>query len=512
MATASRRKGRAQKIDDAIDLPGPQPFHHAKRAFAPVDMLSEDAIQTVHDRSMELLETLGLEFMSEQAWDILETNGCTVDRSTGIATMPREVVEHWIAKAPSVFTMPARAPEKSLIMGGDHIVYGSSSGPPNSMDLDGGRRPGTQADFRSFVKLSHMLGSVGMMSGHMVEPIDVPVNTRHLWSVYDWATLSDKVHRVMTIGATRAEDGLAMTAIAHGITRDELCQAPRTLSIVSANTPRRIDGAVIDGALVLARNGQAIVVSSVAFSGAMAPVTQSGTMVLHNAETLGMIAFFQMAAPSCPVFYGSLVTPTDMRTGAPAMGVPESVIGTIIAGQLARHYGIPQRTMPGSTSNAVDAQAAYETSFSLWAGMLSGAHLMMQAHGWMEAGLTCSYEKTILDSELIQMMNALARPIDFDDLDDVMVAIKEVGPGGHFLGCDHTMSRYKTIFHAPMLSDWRPYEFWQDAGAPDTAQRANTVWKDLLHRYTPPPMDPAINEALLDYIARREREIGSSDL
>lgn len=509
--SARTRRGRKRRETEGPKTPA-QPWSPGRRAFGPVDLLEPEQVETIHDKSLELLRDIGIEFMLPEAWDILERNGATVDRETGIARFDPAAVEDWIARAPEAFELRARNPERDLFFGDDALIYGSASSAPNVMDLDRGRRPGTGEDFMALVRLNHMLGTCGLMCGYPVEPIDRVHNTRHLRSTYDFLTLSDKAFRAYGIGRTRVDDALEMIMIADGLDRAALAEAPRTLTVLNVNSPLKVDAPLLEGSMELVRNGQIVVVSPVAFAGAMSPVTLSGSLIQHNAECLACIAFLQMVQPGAPVFYGSLITNVDLKSGAPAMGTPETVTGTLATGQLARRYNIPQRLMCGSTSNAVDAQAAYETMFSLWSAYLCGAHLMYHAHGWMEAGLTTSYEKTIVDAEMIRMMNALSTPIDLSDADEALAAIKSVGPGGHFFGTEHTLARYKTAFHLPILSDWRAYEFWEAAGAEDTAQRANGMWKELLAAYERPAIDPAREEALRAYVARREVEIGSDDV
>ncbi|MEO0993198.1 MAG: trimethylamine methyltransferase family protein [Pseudomonadota bacterium] len=503
----ARRQRRARST-----APETTPFRPTRRAYAPVDVLTPEQEDRVHALSLRLLAETGLKFLSEETWPILEAAGCTVDRGTGMVQMPAEVVEHHLAQAPGRFTIRARNPENDLSIGGDEIHYGSASSAPNVLDMDRGRRPGTQADFEALVKLNHMLGTCGFHSGHPVEPIDAPANTRHLTSGQAWHTLSDKVLRVYAIGRTRVEDSLDMIEIAHGIDREELRRAPRIHGSINVNSPLVMDAPLIEAAMELARNGQVNVISPVAMAGAMSPITLSGSVIQCNAECIGVIAFLQMVAPGCPCFYGVLTTPVDMKSGAPAMGVPEGVTGTLANGQMARRYDLPQRVWLGSTSVAPDAQSAWESMFSLWAAQLSGAHFVYHAHGWMEGGLTTGYEKTVIDSEMIGMMGALRGGIDLSDAEEAMEAIAAVGPGGHFLGSPHTVARYETAFHAPDIADWRPYEFWQDNGSPDTAKRANARWKALLEAYAPPPMEADRREALDAYVARRTREIGDAEI
>ena len=506
---SARRQRRSAAATAPAALPAFKPI---KRPYAPIDVLSEEEEEKVHLLSLRVLERIGLKFMSPKSWPVLEANGCAVDRDTGIVRFPPEVAEHFLALAPAEFVMKARNPTHELHFGGEDIHFGSASSAPNVLDMDRGRRPGTQADFEDLLKLNQMIPTCAFHSGHPVEPIDTPVNTRHLTSMRAWQTLSDKVTRVYAIGPTRVRDSLEMTCIAHGISRAELFAAPRLHASISVNSPLVVDEPLLEGAMELAENGQANVISPVAFAGAMSPITLSGSLIQCNAEAIGVIAFLQMVRAGAPCFYGVLTTPIDMKSGAPAMGVPETVTGTLSNGQMARRYKLPQRLMLGSSSNAPDAQGTYETMFSLWAAMLCGAHCVYHAHGWMESGLTTGFEKTILDAEVIGMMGALRSRIDFSDAEEAIAAIEEVGPGGHFLGSPHTMTRYQDAFHMPILSDWRPYEFWEADGSPDVAQRANGKWKEMLAAYESPPIDPGRAEALNDYVERRSREIGNDEI
>lgn len=505
------RSGRRRRRDKR-PVETARPFKPQKRAYAPIDILSAEEEEMVHARSLQLLRDTGMRVLNAESREILKANACRVDEDAQMVYFDPDAVEHWLAKAPSAWEMPARNPANTLSIGDDHIHYGSASSAPNVLDLDRGRRPGTQQDFRDLVRLNHMLATCAFHTGHPVEPQDVPVNTRHLHSTFDWCTLSDKVFRVYGIGRTRVTDALAMCEIAYQIDRDELKRAPRIHTSFNVNSPLVADDPLLTAALEMARAGQAIVVSPVALSGAMSPITLSGSVIQCNAEAIAIIALMQMAAVGAPCFYGVLCAPVDMKSGAPAMGAPEAVTGALAHGQLARRYKLPQRTWLGSTAVTPDAQAAYESMLSLWAAQLAGAHFVYHAHGWMEGGLTTGFEKTILDAEMIGMMGALTPRIDFSDVDEAMAAIHAVGPGGHFLGSPHTMTRYETAFHPPMLSDWRPYEFWESAGSLRTDQRANAKWKAMLEAYEEPPIEPGVREALEAYVAHRTEEIGSSEL
>ena len=506
--TGRRRKGDARRA--GIEPPAVE--MSLKRGLPPAEVLTPEQIEQVHEYSTRVLQDVGIEFMLPESWDILESNGAKVERDTGMVHMDRELVEQWVALAPSAFDQCAKEPEKNITFGGDNIAYGSVASAPNALDTERQRRPGDQTSFRDLLKISHVLDTCSFMSGYPVEPTDIPVNTRHLECYRDLLTLTDKPFRIYAIGKTRVSDALDMVCLGHGIDRDELARSPRLMTNLNVNSPLRIDAPLLEGSIEMVRNGQIVVVTPVAFSGAMTPITLSGTLIQFNAECLATIAFLQMVRPGTPVMYGSVFANVDMKSGAPVLGSADMVTGMIATGQLARHYGIPMRGFLGSSSKAVDAQAAYETLTCLWGNVLAGVHCVFHAHGLLDTGLISSYEKTILDSELIGMVQAVSPTVDFSDLEEVFNAIKVVGPGGHYLGADHTMSRYQTAFHSPILSDWRPYEFWKEDGAKDTSYRAHLKWRELLESYEEPEVEEATRDALDEFVARRTREIGSQEI
>lgn len=483
-----------------------------RRGLPPASVLTEDQIQDIHAYSTRLLDDVGIEFMLPEAWDVLEANGARVNRESGMVRMDRALVEHWVAQAPSTYTWKGRESGRDIAFGGDQIAYGSVASAPNALDAERKRSPGDQAAFRDLLKISHQLDTCTFYSGYPVEPIDLPANTRHLDCYADLLTMTDKPFRIYAIGKTRVRDALEMVCLGHGIDPETARQAPRLMTNLNVNSPLRIDAPLLEGAMEMARNGQIVVVTPVAFSGAMTPITLSGTLIQFNAECLATIAFLQMVRPGAPVMYGTVFANVDMKSGAPILGSAEMTTGMIATGQLARQYGIPMRGFLGSSSKAPDAQAAYETMICLWANMLAGVHCVFHAHGLLDTGLISSYEKAVLDSDLIGMLQVVSPTVDFSDLDEAYTAIKSVGPGGHFLGADHTMARYKTATHTPLLSDWRAYEFWESDGAKDTAARATEKWKELIEAYKAPGLPSGVSDALADYITRRKIEIGSAEI
>jgi trimethylamine--corrinoid protein Co-methyltransferase len=500
---AGRR--RARRESGGLAQP---PWRRLANPYAPIEVLTAEQLERIHDASMRILETHGLEFLGDTALDILARAGASVDRATRRVRFGRELVAEFVGKAPAQFTLHARNADRDVAIGGNHIAFCAVSSAPNCSDLDRGRRPGSFADYCDFLRLIQSLNVIHLAAGYPVEPIDLPPPVRHLDAYHAAITLTDRVWSPSAIGAGRVEDGLAMNCIARGISREQLIERPGLCTVVNTNSPLRVDGAVLDGLMAMARAGQAVIVTPFTLAGAMAPSTLAGALALQNAEALGVIAFAQMVRAGTPVLYGAYTSNVDMKSGAPAFGTPEYTRTALASGQLARRYGLAYRSSNACAANAVDAQAAYESEMSVWGAVMGGANLMKHGAGWMEGGLVASFEKLIVDAEILQMMAEFLQPIAVDDDTLALDAIAEVPPGGHYFGARHTLARYDTAFYAPMVSDWRNYETWREAGAQDTAQRANAIWKRLLADYRPPPLDPAVREELDAYVARRKEEGG----
>jgi trimethylamine--corrinoid protein Co-methyltransferase len=299
-----------------------------------------------------------------------------------------------------------------------------------------------------------------------------------------------------------------MLCLARGLDRAALAREPGLLSVVNTNSPLRVDGPMLQGLMEMARAGQAVVVTPFTLAGAMSPVTIAGSLTQQNAEALAVIALIQMVNPGAPAMYGGFTSNVDMKSGAPAFGTPEYARAALAGGQLARRYNLPYRSSNANAANVVDAQAAYESGMSIWSAVMGHSNLVMHGAGWLEGGLTASFEKVIIDAEMLQMMAEFMQPLEVSDATLGLDAMADVGPGGHFFGTQHTLDRYETAFYQPMVSDWRNFETWQEAGSLTATQRANTIWKQLLADYEQPPIDPAIDDALKDFVARRKREQG----
>ena len=485
-----------------------KPFKQPSHIYRPLTAVSEDELESIHDASLRVLEDIGIDFINEQAKQILKEAGADVDPNSNRVRMDRELVLSAISGAPSEFTFYARNPEHNVIMGGDKITFTGVASAPNSVDADNGRRPGNREDFRNFLRLIQYFNVLHVTGGYPVEPVEIHPSIRHLECLSDMVKLTDKVCHIYSLGQERNLDGIEILRIAAGISEDELIEKPITFSVINTSSPLRIDTPMLQGIIELSSRGQAIVVTPFTLAGAMAPVTVIGALVQQNAEALAGIAFTQLVRKGAPVVYGGFTSNVDMRSGAPAFGTPEYMKAAIIGGQLARRYNLPYRTSGVCAANTVDAQAAYEAVFSLWGALNGGGNFIKHAAGWLEGGLSAGFEKFIVDVDNLQMLAEYFTPLTVDEDSFAIEAMRDVGPGGHFFGTAHTQSRYKTAFYSPIVSDWRNYETWEEAGKPIAIEKANSVYKQVLADYQQPALDPAIEEELDSFVAKRKEEGG----
>ena len=487
------------------------PFGQVRNPYAPMTVISDDGVEAIHRASLRVLRDNGMEFQLPRAVEILREAGATVGEDGKRVHFDPAFVEDKLKTVPRRFTLHGRASHRDLEFGGNHAIWGSVGSAPNVSDRERGRVTGNFEDYQNLIRLCHALNAVHALAGYPVEPVDLPVRTRHLHAVAASVTLTDKPVYGYSIGRERMADAIEIVRIARGIGRDDLLRQPSIHTVVNSNSPLIYDGGLLEGALVMAELNQPVVYTPFTLSGAMAPVRMAGALVLQNAEALAGIVFSQCVNPGAPAVYGSFTSNVDMKSGSPAFGTPEYAKATIASGQLARRYGIPWRSSNATASNAADAQSAYEAQMSIWPVVLGQANYIIHGFGWIEGGLCASYEKFILDAEMVQMMQAFLTPLDTSEEELGLDAIAEVGPGGHFFGCDHTMARYETAFYRPMLSDWRNFENWRDSGAVETSDRATKIWKQLLADYEAPPLDPAIAEELDAFVARRVAEGGAPE-
>jgi trimethylamine--corrinoid protein Co-methyltransferase len=506
----SRREGRRRDRDGEPRIANaiPQlPRRLSVRYFPPMEIISADEVEAIHQASLVVLQEIGMDFMLPEARDLLKKAGARIDGER--VRFDRDMVEELIRSAPSRFTFHARNPENTVEIGGSGMVFGTVGSPPNSSDMDNGRRPGNLADYRNFLKLAQYFNCIGFISGYAVEPIDVHASVRHLVALRDVAVLTDKPFHAYSLGKERICDGIEIARIARGISRDQLEREPSLFTIVNTNSPLKLDAPMLRGIIEMSSLNQIVCVTPFTLAGAMAPVTVAGALVEQNAEALAGLVFTQVVRRGSPFIYGGFTSNVDMRSGAPAFGTPEYMKACIVGGQLARRYNVPYRTSNACAANTVDAQAAYESVFSLWGLTMGGGNLIMHGAGWMEGGLVASYEKFVLDCDLIQMVMEFLTPLDMSKDALGVDAIREVGPGGHFFGAQHTLQRYEHAFYTPIISDWRNNQQWLAAGKPEAWQKANSVYKQALAEYREPAIDPAVREELDAFVARRTVEGGA---
>jgi trimethylamine--corrinoid protein Co-methyltransferase len=504
----TRRRRTSRVAGERSRLPPQRPWAQPRLRYAPIEVVSADELESIHEASLRILEEIGMDFLDAEARDLLVAAGARVETGTERVRFERGLVEETVRTAPSSFTLHARNPEHDLRIGDDHLAFGCVSSPPYVSDLAGGRRVGNHADFQDLVRLAQMLDTVHFFGGYPVEPVDLHASIRHLDAFYDLLTLADKPVHAYSLGRERNGDCLEMVRIARGVDDATLDREPSIFTVINSSSPLRLDAPMLHGILEYSARNQVIVMTPFTLAGAMAPVTLAGALAQQNAEALAGIVMTQVVRVGAPVVYGGFTSNVDMQSGAPAFGTPEYMRTAMVGGQLARRYGIPYRSSNVCTANAVDAQAAYESVFSLWGAVMGGVNLMMHGAGWMEGGLRAGFEKMILDADLLQMVAAFLEPIAVDEDSLGLDAIREVGPGGHFFGAAHTQARYRTAFHKPMISDWRNFETWQEAGSPEAAGKAASIAKELLGAYEPPAIDVAIEEQLAAFVARRKAEGG----
>ncbi len=504
--TAARRRPRRATPGLAL-----LPWRRLTNPFRPVEILSADQLESVHLATLRILAEIGVEVLGDRALEAFAAAGARVDRSSRNVRLDPDHLESLIATTPSRFRLHARNPERDLEFGGSNIVFGAVGGPAFVSDLDRGRRAGNFADFVDYVRIIGSLDIIHQEGGGPLEPNDLPVATRHLDMYRTFAVELDKSWQCLGFGTRPVDDALEVACLIRGVDRDRLLIEPSLMTVINTNSPLRLDGPMGDGLMEMALHGQPVVATPFTLAGAMSPVSLAGALAQQNAEALFLIALGQIVRPGAPMVYGAFTSNVDMRTGAPAFGTPEYVKGALASGQLARRYGLPWRSSNTTASNVVDAQAAYESEMAVWGAVMGGVNLLYQGAGWLEGGLTASYEKLIIDTEILQMMSEVFQPMVVDDASLGLEAIADVGPGGHFFGTAHTIERFETAFYRPLVSDWRNFETWQSDGARTATQRANTIWKQLLAEAGPSTLDPAVTAALDAFVARRKREIEAGD-
>ena len=458
------------------------PWQEIKHPLPPTEWASPDQLEKLHNASMTILEEVGMAFMDSEALDLWEKAGAKVDHQAERVHIDRGLLLELVAKAPSSFTWHARNKKYSFEMGGNHLAFTPGAGMPYVSDLDGGRRPGTLADLQKFVKLAHTLPFFQITGGPFCAAQDIPASVRHLHKMRMLLTTTDKAIRDIAHGPIITADEVEMCRIAFG---GEL-PGVVTGGVINITSPLRLDDRMIGGIISMARLGQVTVNTPFIMAGATSPVTIASALAQQNAEALGAIALAQLVQPGAPVIYGGFAQNVDMRSGAPAFGGPEGAWSLFVAAQLARKYGLPFRASGSLTNSKLpDAQAAYETQWTLWPAVMAHTNLIMHGVGWLEAGLVASFEKFVIDCEGLAMMGHLLNNFVIDDETLALDSIAEIGIGGHHFGTDLTQAHYETAFYDPVLTDRLGYEPWKVAGEEDAVKRANRLYKQILEAYEP---------------------------
>jgi trimethylamine---corrinoid protein Co-methyltransferase len=469
------------------------------------EILSEDAMETLDRGWRRIVSELGIEFLLEESLEAFRQAGQQVD-GNNVKLDPEFILEQ-VAKAPREFDIQARNPERTVHIGGDHMVFASVYGPPFVREGDT-RRDATMADFENFVKLSQSFPELDSPGGTIVEPNDTPLDSRHLDMVYALQTLSDKPYMGSVTSGPNAADTIAMGEILFG-GREAIERTAASVSLINVNSPLRFDDRMLAALHEYVRRNQAVIVTPFLLMGAMSPVSIPATLVQQMAEALAGIALTQLIRPGAPVIFGSFLSNTDMQSGSPSFGTPESAIGLLCTGQIARRFGLPFRSGGGlNASQTTDAQAAYEALMTMLPTFLAGANWVMHSAGWLESGLVSCYEKFVIDIEILRMLRHEFTPLEIDEESLAFGAHEEVGAGGHFLGAMHTLERFRECFYRPLLSSTENFDRWQRNGGRDATERASEIWRKTLEEYEQPPIDDAVDAQLREYVTRRRAELG----
>ncbi len=495
---------RRRRVSDIVQKPWRQMCNPHERAR----LVSDDELEQIHLAALDILERIGIRCQVKEARDILAEAGALVDESDGRVRLGREIVEAALATAPAELVLTPRNGERAMRLGGDYLATAAVLGPPNCTDLLRGRRSGSLADLRELLQLTQFFNAV-QMNGWPVEPLDIEVKDRHLEAAFAMLTLTDKVPYVFCQSRRRIRDVIEMCAIARAETVEQFAERPGVFSIINTNTPLQYDVPMTVGVIDMARYGQPVLLTPFVMAGASTPATIASAMALNTAEVLFGLTLAQLVRPGAPVLYGCAAMNVDMKTGAPAYGLADMHRCTVIGGQLARRYKLPLRSSNFSASNIADFASGYESANAVSAAMASGANLLMHAAGWLEGGLCTSYEKFVLDCEIVQTAQQMLEPVVVNSDTLAFDEIGLVGPGGHFFGTDRTIATFETAFYRPLISSTQNYGAWLDGGGKTATERATAIWQEALRTYEEPVIDPGIREELAAFVARRREEGGA---
>ncbi|RWP51701.1 trimethylamine methyltransferase family protein [Mesorhizobium sp.] len=504
-----RRERRRGRTGEAGSESSRRPdYRSLKNPFLPQPVFSADQVAAIHDTALRVLEELGIKVLLPEARVILARAGALVDEDSQMVRIGRDIVAAALASAPKSIRARAGDRARDLMLELGSMTFLAGSGAPNVTDLERGRRPGTLAAFEDLIRLVQHFDVLHML-GPCIEPQDIDNRLRHYAVNRVQLTLSDKFPFIFARGTPQVDDGFEMLRLARGLSEDEFRSGAYCYTVINTNSPRQLDIPMAQGIIDFAKAGQVLIITPFCLAGAMAPITVAGALTLQHAEALAGLTLAQIVRPGAPVVYGSFSSNVDMKSGAPAFGTPEHIKATLGAGQLARFTGLPWRSGGGSAANISDAQAAHETQFALWGSVLAGATVCIHAAGWLEGGLSVSFEKLITDVEALQTVAELCAATPGDEDAIGFEAIAEVQPGGHFFSAGHTMARYRTAFYEPLVADWSNFGNWTQAGSRTATERATGIWKRLLADFRPPASAAATSDVLDEFIARRTEEGGA---
>jgi trimethylamine--corrinoid protein Co-methyltransferase len=506
--------GRAARVAARTAAAHAHGAPYLTRSLQPYEVLDEEGLALIEHNADTILEEVGIDFRGDpEAVRLFKDAGADVDGER--VHFPRGMCRRVIQEsAPRIFTQHARNPERSVQIGDPYTVLAPNYGSPFVRDLDNGRRYGTIEDFRNFVKLAYMSPHLHHSGGTVCEPVDVAVNKRHLDMVYSHIRYSDKPFMGSVTHPDRARDTVELAKIAFsGFGADYLDDHTVIISLINANSPLVWDSTMLGAARVYAENNQANLITPFILAGAMSPVTVAGTCAQTLAEALAGMTFVQLVRPGAPVVLGSFASSISMQSGAPTFGTPEPALVLYVMAALARRLGVPFRSGGNlCASKVADAQAAYESAATFQPTILAGTNFVLHAAGWLEGGLSIGYEKFILDADQCGMAAVFVKGVDLSENGQALDAIRENGPGVHFLGNSHTLANFESAFYRSETADNNSFEQWLEGGSLDAAQRANRIWKRMLAEYEAPPIDPGIDEALREYITRRKASFPDSDV
>ncbi len=502
-----RRRGRGGKAETATKRK--VNYHQLKNPFPLMDVFSADEIANMHETSLRILEELGMKVLLPEARTIFANGGARIDEDNDMVFIGREMIEEALATAPQSINCMAGARHRDLVLELGTLAFQAGAGAPHATDLERGRRPGSARDYREYTQLAHHFDVFQMMSPS-VEPQDVPTHLRHYFTTETQLTLTDKFPFLFARGTPQALDNFEMLRDFRGLSDEEFHANPHSYTIINTNSPRTLDIPMAQGLIDFARFGQMSIVTPFTLMGAMAPITVAGAITLSHAEALAAITLTQLVNPGAPICYGTFTSNVDMKSGAPAFGTPAHFQASLAAGQLARHLGLPWRSAAGSASNINDVQAANENQFGLWGCLMAGATVIIHSAGWLESGLSVSYEKLVTDAEVLNMVAELCagRQAGADEI-GYENAFPHVEPSGHFFAAPQTMERYSTEFYEPVVHDYANFGTWTERGAQDATTRAVAVWKGILEEDKRPEVDPGRLEGLRAFIKKRTAEGGA---